>query len=297
MLRRLGSVIVITTLATIMMSGTTAASPPQHMAEQFASSAVVVDIAHRGASGYAPENTIAGFQLATKQHADMFELDVQESRDHQLVVMHDTTLARTTNVEEIFPDRAPWNVSDFTLSEIRKLDAGSWFSPKYAGEPVPTLGETLLAMRGSGLGLLLEIKSPELYPGIERRIATELRSKDAWLVPDPRERRLVVESFNWDSMRRFHSIMPGVPIGLLGAPAVPKLPELASFADQINPEYVDLTPEYVQDVHGLGMEVFTWTVNDIATMRNLIFYGVDGIITNKPDVGHEVIDAAVLPAS
>ena len=289
MLRRLGSVIVITTLATIMMSGTTAASPPQHMAEQFASSAVVVDIAHRGASGYAPENTIAGFQLATKQHADMFELDVQESRDHQLVVMHDTTLARTTNVEEIFPDRAPWNVSDFTLSEIRKLDAGSWFSPKYAGEPVPTLGETLLAMRGSGLGLLLEIKSPELYPGIERRIATELRSKDAWLVPDPRERRLVVESFNWDSMRRFHSIMPGVPIGLLGAPAVPKLPELASFADQINPEYVDLTPEYVQDVHGLGMEVFTWTVNDEDTMRAAIAAGVDGIATTRPDALYTVL--------
>ncbi|WP_256863055.1 glycerophosphodiester phosphodiesterase family protein [Microbispora sp. GKU 823] len=201
------------------------------------------------ASAYAPENTVAAFDLARDQGADMFELDVQETRDHHLVLMHDTTLGRTTDAEEVFPGRAPWRVGDLTLAEIRKLDAGSWFSRKYAGEAVPTLGEALRAMRGSGLGLLLEIKEPRLYPGIEARVAEEIGRDPAW------RGRVVVQSFDWDSMRRFHRLMPGVPIGLLGTPQVADLPGLARFADQINPPYADVTEEYVRRVHRLRMKV------------------------------------------
>ncbi|MFF5264354.1 glycerophosphodiester phosphodiesterase [Actinomadura viridis] len=263
-----------------------------------APSAQVANVAHRGASAYAPENTIAAFNLARAQRADMFELDVQETKDHQLILMHDTTLARTTDVESVYPDRAPWPVSAFTLAEIRKLDAGSWFGAKYAGERVPTLAESLRAMRGSGLGLLLEVKAPALYPGIEGRIAAELRRHASWLRPDPAERLLVVQSFDFDSMRRFHAIMPRVPVGLLGTPAVEDLPELARFADQINPNHGALTAEYVQRVHRLRMEVFTWTVDDPAVMRRVIGLGVDGVITNKPDVLGDVLDeGAASPAA
>ncbi|WP_067475071.1 glycerophosphodiester phosphodiesterase [Actinomadura hibisca] len=238
--------------------------------------------AHRGASASAPENTVAAFRLARTHRADLFELDVQQTRDRKLVLMHDITLARTTNVEQVFPHRSPWRVRDFTLAEIRRLDAGSWFAPKYRGERVPTLGETLKTMRGSGLGLLLEVKSPELYPGVEQRIAGDLRREPSWLRPDPRERRLVVQSFDWNSMRSFHRVLPAVPIGLLGTPKTAQLPGLAKFADQINPPYTGLTASYVDQVHRYGMDVLTWTVDDPAKMRRAVRLGVDGVITNKP---------------
>ncbi|WP_433332091.1 glycerophosphodiester phosphodiesterase [Spirillospora sp. CA-294931] len=249
----------------------------------------VTNVAHRGASADAPENTLAAFRLARTQRAHQFELDVQETKDRKLVLMHDTTLARTTNVEKVFPGRAPWKVSAFTLAEIRRLDAGSWFGSKYKGERVPTLGESLRAMRGSGLGLLLEVKAPELYPGIERRLAAELKRHPFWLAPDRDERRLVVQSFNWSSARRFHAVLPKVPIGLLGTPESAELPGLAKWADQINPRYTEVTPSLVRRVHGLKMEMFVWTVDDPAAMRRVIRLKVDGVITNKPAVLNRVL--------
>ncbi|MEU8380680.1 glycerophosphodiester phosphodiesterase family protein [Streptosporangium sp. NPDC048865] len=269
MFRRLG-LAVTTALAVLAAAVPPAAARP----------AAPVTVAHRGASAYAPENTIAAFELADAQGADMFELDVQETKDHELVLMHDTTLARTTDVERRFPGLAPWRVGDLTLAQIRRLDAGSWSGGKYAGERVPTLGETLRAMGASRLGLLLEIKAPRLYRGIEARVADELRRHPSWLEPG----RLVVQSFDWNSMRTFHRVMPAVPIGLIGTPAIGDLPALARFADQINPPYGELTPEYVRRVHRHRMEVFTWTVDDPAAMRRVTSYRVDGVITNRPDL-------------
>ncbi|MCG5214540.1 glycerophosphodiester phosphodiesterase family protein [Streptosporangium soli] len=240
----------------------------------------VVNVAHRGASAYAPENTVAAFKLARRQQADMVEFDVQETRDRRLVVMHDATLARTTDAEEVFPERAPWRVGDLTFAELRRLDAGSWFAAKYRGERVPTLGEVLRAMSGSGLGLLLELKTPRLYGGIEARVADELRRHPAWLKPG----RLIVQSFDWDSMRMFHDTLPQVPIGLLGTPTSEELPEVAEFASRINAPHRDITPDYVRRVRAHRMGLFTWTVDDQAIMRRLISYRVGGIITNKPDV-------------
>ncbi|GLW05397.1 hydrolase [Microtetraspora sp. NBRC 13810] len=274
MFRRLGLItsIALAVLAATVPQAAAVAPPP------------VVNVAHRGASAYAPENTVAAFELARGQGADLFELDVQETRDHKLVLMHDTTLARTTNVENVFPGRSPYRVGDFTLAEIRRLDAGSWFGRDFAGEPVPTLADALRAMNGGGLGLLLEVKAPELYEGIEGRIAAELRRHSAWLRPG----RLVVQSFDWDSMRTFHRALPTVPVGLLGTPTVGQLPGLASFAAQINPPHADVTAEYVRRVHANGMEILTWTVDDPAVMRRVIGHGVDGVITNRPDVLAEV---------
>jgi glycerophosphoryl diester phosphodiesterase len=276
MFPRLGAIIA-TSLAALATIAPTATATPSS-AIYFEAPQITV-VAHRGASADAPENTITAFQLADKLGADAFELDVQETKDHQLVLMHDTTLSRTTDVEKVFPGRAPWRVGDFTLAEIRRLDAGSWFAAKYDGEPVPTLEETLREMDGSGLSLLLEIKAPELYPGIEKRVADELRHNTSWLDSG----RLVVQSFSWASMRTFHRAMPQVPTGLLGTPATADLPKVAAYATHINPPYGDITEQYVRGVHSLGMEVFAWTVDDSDVMRRLIGYEVNGIITNKPD--------------
>ncbi|XRQ10285.1 glycerophosphodiester phosphodiesterase [Actinomadura welshii] len=292
---RLALVAVTASTAVIVPAVPAAADPapnhpePRPLVHAAAPAGKITNVAHRGASAYAPENTIAAVKLAKAQRADMFEIDVQESKDHKLVLMHDTTLARTTNVEEVYPDRAPWKVSDFTLAEIRKLDAGSWFGKKYKGERVPTLAQVLRTMRGEGLGLLLEVKSPALYPGIEKRIAAALKRSPSWLRRDPAERRLVVQSFDWESVRRFHTVMPDVPVGLIGTPEAEDLPELASFADQINPTYGDLTASFVKKVHAARMDVLTWTLDDSGQMRKAVELGVDGIITNKPDVLSRVL--------
>ncbi|TDC26825.1 glycerophosphodiester phosphodiesterase [Streptomyces sp. 8K308] len=244
-------------------------------------------VAHRGASGHAPENTLAAADAAHDLRTEWVETDVQQTADGELVLMHDTTLNRTTNVEEVFPDRAPWNVSDFTAEEIAQLDAGSWFGPEFAGEPVPTLNDYLDLLAENGQSLLLEIKSPALYPGIEEDILAELR-EEGWLRGRPGD-RLVLQSFDADSMRTVHELAPQVITGFLGTPALADVPEYAEFVDQINPRFRDLTAEYVAGIqavrgaHGRPLEVYSWTINDPATAATVAGLGVDGIITDFPD--------------
>jgi glycerophosphoryl diester phosphodiesterase len=238
----------------------------------------VPEVAHRGASDYAPENTLASFREAARRGADLFELDVQRAKNGQLIVMHDATLARTTNVEQVFPHRGPWRVEDFTLAEIRRLDAGSWKGRRFRGERVPTLGETLRAMDGCGLGLLLEVKAPARYPGIGGQVAAELRAHRTWLRP----RRLIVQSYDWHFAKSFHHLLPQVPIGLLGTAKARELPELRKYARYLNSPYRKVTPSYVARAHRRHLKVFAWTVDDPVTMRRMIATGVDGIVTDRP---------------
>ncbi|MUL42509.1 glycerophosphodiester phosphodiesterase [Streptomonospora sp. PA3] len=251
----------------------------------------VLDIAHRGASAYAPENTLAAVDAAHRLDATTVELDVQRTADGELVLMHDTTLERTTDAEEVFPGRDSYAVADFTLAQLRRLDAGSWFGPEFAGEPVPTLDEALDRMRRHRLNFLLEVKSPELYPGIEDDIAAALRANPSWLAPRPSWRwpRLVIQSFDWESMRRSHDLLPRVPHGLLGKVPAAEIGDYAAWADQINPNHTAIDADYVERVHGAGMEVHTYTVNEPGDMRAAIAKGVDGLISDRPDVARQVI--------
>ncbi|MBL1115643.1 glycerophosphodiester phosphodiesterase [Streptomyces sp. 110] len=255
-----------------------------------------VTVAHRGASAYAPENTLAAVDAADDLGIDWVENDVQRTRDGELIVMHDTTLSRTTDVEQVFPDRAPWKISDFTLDEIEKLDAGSWFGPEFQGEAVPTLEEYMDRVSDNHQKLLLELKAPELYPGVERQTLRELR-REGWL--DHRhKRRLIIQSFSADSVRTVHQLRPDVKTGFLGTPAVADLPEYAEFSDQINPSYKTIDAGYVSAVrsvdgaHGKPLEVYTWTVNDGPPAVSVAGMGVNGIITNKPDVIRDALDDA-----
>lgn len=240
-------------------------------------------IAHRGASAQAPENTLPAVDLGADMKADFVEIDVQMTKDGELVVIHDTTLDRTTDVESKFPNRAPYNVGDFTLEEIRTLDAGSWFSAEYAGTKVPTLQEVLDTLRGRA-GLLLEVKSPALYPGIAEAIVAELDG-EGWLQADARSGRLVVQSFDWDFMAEFNSLAPAVPAGLLGGPpSDAEMAELSTWADQINPNHNRVDAEFIETVHEYGMVTWPYTIDDPERMRELAALGVDGIITNYPAV-------------
>ncbi|MFH0244855.1 glycerophosphodiester phosphodiesterase [Streptomyces sp. HK10] len=265
------------------------AAPAQAAPQAAPPAGAPVPVAHRGASGYAPENTLAAVDAARALDIKWVENDVQRTRDGELVVMHDATLSRTTDVEEVFPDRAPWRVADFTAAEIARLDAGSWFDPLYAGERVPTLEQYLRHLDRTGQNLLLEIKRPELYPGIEADILGELRG-EGWLDRQHVRSKLVVQSFGADSVRAVHEQAPAVRTGFLGTPAVEELPRYARFSDQINPPHTTLTGEYVRRVHALKgphgkpLEVFTWTVNGTEAARRVAAMGVDGIISNYPDV-------------
>ncbi|MFF8957164.1 glycerophosphodiester phosphodiesterase [Streptomyces sp. NPDC014894] len=251
-------------------------------------------IAHRGASGGAPENTLAAVDLADRMGFDWVENDVQRTRDGELVVVHDETLARTTDVEERFPGRAPWRVGDFTAAEIATLDAGGWFGPRWAGERVPTLRRYLHRVERNGQRLLLEIKRPELHPGIERDTLRVL-GEEGWLDRSHVARRLVVQSFGADSVRAVHRLRPDVITGFLGMPPVAELPSYAAFTDRINPAHTALTSAYVAEVHRLDgargerLQVYTWTVNDAAGARRADGFGVDGIITDHPDVVRDAV--------
>ncbi|POX36856.1 glycerophosphodiester phosphodiesterase [Streptomyces sp. Ru73] len=280
-----------------VLVGLTAFSLPAAAAQAADHSNRPVTVAHRGASAYAPENTIAAINAAHRMGIDWVENDVQRTKDGKLIVMHDTTLNRTTNVEELYPDRSPWKISDFTLSEIRKLDAGSWFGAKFKGERVPTLERYMDAVSHNHQKLLLELKSPELYPGIEAQTIKELK-REGWMDRRHVKNRLIIQSFNADAVKKVHELRPDVKTGFLGTPAVADLPKYAKFADQINPSHTTVNMAYVSAVHafagahGRPLEVYTWTVNDADTAKKVAGWGVDGIITNKPDVVRDAVKDA-----
>ncbi|MFG2516831.1 glycerophosphodiester phosphodiesterase [Streptomyces sp. NPDC048584] len=280
--------------STTALLGAAALLLPLSPARAAESSARPLVIAHRGASAYAPENTLAAVDRAAALGVDWVENDVQRTRDGELVVLHDDSLQRTTDVEEVFPDRAPWKVSDFTAAEIARLDAGSWFDAAYAGARVPTLEQFVHRVEEHRQKLLLEIKNPQLYPGIERQIVKVL-GNEGWLDRGHVRGRLVVQSFSADSVRTVHDLRPAVKTGFLGTPPVSDLPAYAAFTDQINPSYASLSAGYVTAVHafkgphGKPLEVCTWTVNDAAAARRVAGYGVDGIITNTPDVVRDAV--------
>lgn len=247
----------------------------------------VANVAHRGASEDAPENTVAAIRHALDVGADMVEVDVQRSRDGVPVLIHDTTLGRTTDAQRVFPGRAPWRVGDFTHDELRRLDAGAWKSARFAGEGIPTLAEALAALQGSRAGLLLEVKAPELYPGIVSDLVATWRDRPDLV--DPTAGRLVVQSFGFAAMKEHKTKAPRIPVGLLGAPARANLAVLATWADQVNPGHLSVDKAYVDHVHSLGMGCQVWTVNAAIAMRRALRLGVDGVITNRPHLFGRVL--------
>ncbi|PZT69758.1 glycerophosphodiester phosphodiesterase [Streptomyces sp. SW4] len=283
--------IAVTTTALL---GAVASMAPASPAQATHGGAGPTVVAHRGASAYAPENTLAAVDKAAELGIRWVENDVQRTKDGVLVVLHDDNLKRTTNVEEVFPDRAPWKVKDFTAAEIARLDAGSWFDDDYAGARVPTLKQYLDRVDRHHQKLLLEIKHPQLYPGIERDTLKVL-ANEGWLDRRHVNGRLIVQSFGVDTVRTVHELKPAVKTGFLGTPPVNELPAYAEFADQINPSHGTVSLGYVAAVqaftgpHGRPMEVFTWTVDDPDTARRVADAGVDGIITNKPDVIRDAV--------
>lgn len=223
-------------------------------------------IAHRGASQEAPENTLAAFELALEQGADCVELDCQLTRDGHVVVMHDNTVNRTTN--------GAGKVRAMSLAEIKALDAGSWFHPRFAGERVPTLAEALRLLRGR-CTINIEIKSLKApQPGIEEKIVDLLRSSGVPL------ETVIISSFNHAHFPRFRTIAPSLRLAALFQTTPANLHELD--VDFLHPSFEAVTPDLMQTAKAAGRKVNAWTVDAEEEWCRLLALGVDGIITNAP---------------
>ncbi len=270
-------------------------------------------IAHRGASAYAPEHTLDAYALAIAQGADFVEQDLAITRDGVLVCIHDFTLERTTNVEEVFPDRFTqekggatperhWPVNDFTLAEIKQLDAGSWFGEKFAGSRVPTFQEAIDLVRGKA-GLYPELKDPQFYRarGIRpEQMLVEVLKKNR-LVGDSGT-RVIVQSFDDATLKALAKDVPQVPrVWLLSAQSgdrvdsAEKLREVAAWATGLGPHksIVAARPEIVGWTHRAGLTITPWTfraagADGLKSVREemakfLYGYGVDALFTDNPD--------------
>jgi len=227
-------------------------------------------IAHRGASADAPENTIAAFELALEQEADGIELDVHLSADEHPVVIHDFTLERTTD--------GAGPVSDHTVRELKRLDAGGWRDRRFRGQRVQTLQEVLERFRDRAR-FWVELKGGSaLYPGIEERVVSLLEIYD---VVD----RALVQSFDHEAIARIRATSPEIRVGALVAQAPLDAALLRpGAANAICPGAHLLTEEVLSAIRGAGLECYVWTVNEPAQMDRLVGWGVNGIITDRPGV-------------
>lgn len=258
----------------------------------------VLNIAHRGARSVAPENTMAAFRAGWEAGADWFELDVAATNDGELVVMHDDTLARTTDARAAFPDRTPWTVYDFSLAELKILDAGSWFA---ATDPFKTIAagavgaEELEAFRGERIPTLREalaFSADKDWPvNVEIKDASG-RECDRWIVERTValirefgiEKNTLVSSFNHQYLRRVRAASAGIELGALvekiPSDPVSLLKDLT--ARSINPGLRWLDGAAVSDIRSAGFDVFVWTVNEEADMRRVTDFGASGLFTDFP---------------
>lgn len=219
-------------------------------------------IAHRGASGQAPENTMKAIRLAVRQGADLVEVDVHRSLDGHLVVIHDDTLERTTNAEHVFPHRSPWRVRDFTLRDIRKLDAD--------GQQVPTLAEALTYIDGTDADLVVEAKHPDLYSGLDRDIATAVDGHHAEVV-----------SFSRDFLKRMHRLGVDAPLGWIIRDLPTNLRSLM-WLDYFQNRHDLVNPKWIEQANAVGINVRVGGVNNAYDMEHAIDAGVEGVTTDHP---------------
>lgn len=249
-------------------------------------------IAHRGASRVAPENTLRAIRAALRAGSDVVEVDVRVTADDELVLMHDRTLTRTTDAEQRFPDREPWRVADFTLAELRDLDAGSWKDERFAGEHVPTLSDALAAVEGRA-ALLIELKGSRSAEGMEELVARHLTSDGTATGPlDPRH-DTAVQAFHPGAVARFAALQPDVPVAVLTrrAPSPTQLNRYRRFADGVAPPQHSVDASLIAAVHRRGLRITPYTVNDRPTMRRLMSWGVDGLVSDVPRRLDEVRDS------
>ena len=301
-------------LAILFIAGTLLVTPMR------AQSPTTFVVAHRGASAYAPEHTIDAYRLALAQGAEYVEQDLGLTRDGVLVCLHDLSLERTTNVEEVFPTRATtvvergetrkrWFVDDFTLAEVKQLDAGSWFDPKFAGARVATFQEAIDLIKGKA-GIFPELKGPERLRAkglsLENAVVAALEKNGLTNATVHGRPAVLLQSFEEQSLRTLATRLPAIPrTFLIGSPdgarrwlTAEGLREMRAFVTGVGPlrQLVDARPAMVAEAHAASLTVVPWTFRAqrgaaaeastaTADMRRFAeTYKVDGLFTDNPDL-------------
>jgi glycerophosphoryl diester phosphodiesterase len=242
-------------------------------------------IAHRGAMGYAPENTISAFKIAIELGENALELDLRQTKDSIPVVLHDATVNKTTN--------GKGDIRIFNFNDLQKLDAGSWFDKKFSDETIPSLQEVIDVLNDSTI-LIIELKeSNETYPGIEERVVT--------LVKENRiESRTILKSFDPNVLRRLRETEPNIPLCYVYALRIPWLGMIidrgVTFesiynidAEYLQPHRFFLSESFVKDAQSKGFKIISWGVNSTEAINESLDYAVDGIETDYPDLVLEIM--------
>lgn len=237
--------------------------------------------AHRGASGwdtqYAPENTLEAFQKAIEMEADGVEMDVQLTKDGQIVICHDERIDRTS-------DGRGW-IKDLTLKELRQYSF-SKTHPEYGNVKIPTLAEFLELLRPAGLEINIELKTGVIYyDGLEERTAAIVADMGM-------QERVIYSSFNHYSLQKLKAAVPEARMGLLMGENFVDVPGYTDLlqAGAVHPYFQTIDKDYIVKCHGHGIKVNTWTVDSRIEMKRLAEAGVDAIITDCPDAARKIVD-------
>lgn len=235
--------------------------------------------AHRGASAYAPENTMAAFELAANSHADGVEFDVKFTKDKEIIIIHDSTIDRTTHEHG--------KVKDLTFEEIQRLDAGTSFSNQFNGEKIPRLTDVLTRLPDSFLFNIEITNYSTLFDGLAGAVARLV--KELCITE-----RVIFSSFNPFNLISAQRITPEIPVALLALPGRPGALNRSFFMRSVSPQYInpyfsDIDPQFIETQHNNKREVIAWTVNDVTEIIRLFDLSVDGIISDDPLLVRKVL--------
>ncbi len=236
----------------------------------------VLIVAHRGASRAAPENTLAAMKKAMELGADYAEIDACQTKDGAIVLMHDEELERTTEQKGLI-----W---EYTLVELKEFEAGSWFSEEFRGEPIPTLREVIRLVRGT-MKLNIEIKVFDHEPGISQKVVDIIRAENF-------EDECMVTSFNREVIEEVKNVAPELTTGLIFDEDYQGSVFDGNW-DVLSCDRQILDEELIRKAKDNGKKLFVWTVNDPAEMKKLIGLGIDGLITDVPDVLKDVLKGLI----
>jgi len=228
-------------------------------------------IAHRGAAGKAPENTMTAIRQAIADGTDWVEIDVQETSDGEIIVIHDSDFMKLAGVSQ--------KVWEGSLEEIRKIDVGSWFSAEFSNERVPTLKEILEEARDKAR-VVIELK----YYGHDQQLEQKVVDivEQSGMIDT-----IAIMSLKYDGIQKVRSLRPDWNIGLLSSTAIGNLSTLDVNFLAVNGAMA--TASFVRAAHSVGKQVMVWTINDRLSMSRYMSLGVDGIITDEPELARTVL--------
>lgn len=241
---------------------------------------MVKNFAHRGFSGKYPENTLLAFEKAVEAGADGIELDVQLTKDGEVVIIHDETIDRTTDGKGF--------VADYTYEELKKIDASYIYKNHYGFNKIPTLKEYFALIKDTEIITNIELKTGvNEYLGIEKKVFEIIQEFHM-------EDRVIVSSFNHYSILRMKALAPRIKCGFLSETWIIDAGKYTKFfgIECYHPHFAMLTKEIAREIKAQGIEINTWTVNTEEDMRDLISKGVDILIGNYPDITKKIISEA-----